>query len=118
MYFFGRGLEPHGWALLAIANEPELGFAHYLLGLQLQNGAAPKWAQSATELATAIRLGLPGAAFVKNAARRLAIAAYRERHWWNGANARLAIETLRGPEMAQSDRLLADDWAARFATSR
>ena len=117
MYFFGhaRGLDPRGWALIATLVEPDLGFAHYLLGLQLQNGAAPKWAQAAAELATAIRLGLPGPGFVKNGARRLALAAYR-------ANDRVGIEsaiaTLGDPAMSATDQLLAADWRARLATSR
>ncbi len=117
MYFFarGHGIDPRGWAMLITLVEPSLGFGHYLLGLQLQNGATPEWGQAATELAMAIRLRLPNAAFAKNAARRLAIAAYRTRRWWSAVNAQLAIDTLRGPEMTTADHLLGDDWAARFA---
>ena len=114
MYFFGhaRGLEPRTWALIASLVEPELGFPHYLYGLQLQN---KDWAQSALELATALRLGVPPGGFAKNGARRLAIAAYRAH---DTAGLQLAIDTLNGPTMTESDHLLAADWAKRAATSR
>jgi hypothetical protein len=112
-YFFGRGLvlDAIGWAQLAALAEPDLGFGHYLLGLQLELGAKPNWARSAEELDRAIALGLPTPDFVRNGARKLAIAAYR-----TGDTARVehAITALRGPQMAETDRLLADDWAARL----
>jgi len=111
-YFFGgRVLTGLGWAQLAAVAEPDLGFGHYLLGLQLQIGEKPQWARSTEEFDRAIALGLPGVDFTRNAARKLAVAAYRS---GNRTAVHDAIEALRGPEMATSDRLLADDWAARL----
>ena len=118
MYFFGhaRGLDPRGWALIATLVEPELGFAHYLRGLQLQNGPAPDWPQAAAELARGLELGLPGPAFVRNGARRLAIAGFRA---GDRAGVERAIATLADPAMTASDQLLAGDWRARLgSTSR
>jgi len=112
-YFFGSGLvlDNLGWAQLAALGEPDLGFGHYLLGLQLQVREKPEWARSAEELDHAIALGLPTPDFVRNGARKLAVAAYRA-----GDTARVehAIAALRGSQMAETDRLLADDWAARL----
>src|SRR5258705_124117 len=61
-------------AAWAATLEPELGFAHYLLGLQRQVQGA--WSESAAELDRALALGLPDVLFVRNAARRLAVAGY------------------------------------------
>jgi hypothetical protein len=112
-YFFGSGvvLDGVGWAQLAVLAEPQLGFGHYLLGLQLQLGEQPQWARSAEELDRGLALGLPTPDFTRNGARRLAVAAYR-----SGDTARVerAITALRGADMAETDRLLAEDWAARL----
>jgi hypothetical protein len=95
------------WAVLA---EPDLGFAHYLLGLQrLTLGL---WAAASDELDRALALGLPSALFVRNAARRLAVAAYRSH---DTARVGTAIAVLSGPDMTAPDRLLANDWQARLA---
>lgn len=111
-YFFGgRALTGIGWAQLAAVAEPDLGLGHYLLGLQLQIGEKPQWARSAEELDRAIALGLPGVDFVRNGARRLAVAAYRT---GNRTGVHDAITALRGPDMATTDRLLADDWESRL----
>ncbi|MGN6110969.1 MAG: hypothetical protein ACTHU0_38080 [Kofleriaceae bacterium] len=121
-YFFapGRGVPSVHHALLATIAEPQLGFGHYLLGLQ--RAARGEWDTAAPELALALAQGLPGPAFVKNAARRLAVAAYR-----TGDLHRLsvAIATLGSSSMSSGDRALAQDWfermqldAAAGATSR
>ncbi|MBV8760941.1 MAG: hypothetical protein JO257_26845 [Deltaproteobacteria bacterium] len=112
-YFFisGQILDGRGWAQLAAIAEPDLGFAHYLLGLQLQNGEKPQWARSAEELDRAVLLGLPGVDFVRNAARKLAVAAYRS---GDPAKVRDAVAALRGADMSTVDHLLADDWDARL----
>jgi hypothetical protein len=95
------------WAAIA---EPELGFAHYLLGLQ--RSVLGLWGPAAEELDRALALELPGAPFVRNAARRLAIAGYRSH---DAARVGKAIATLSGPGMTTPDRLLATDWQERLA---
>jgi hypothetical protein len=95
------------WAAIA---EPELGFAHYLLGLQ--RSVLGLWGPAAEELDRALALELPGAPFVRNAARRLAIAGYRSH---DAARVGKAIATLLGPGMTTPDRLLATDWQERLA---
>ncbi len=110
-YFFGGvpGLEPATWAQLATLAEPTSGFAHYLLGLQrLQQGAV---GDAAIALERGLVLGLPGRPFVKNAARRLAAAAYRA---GDRPGVALAITVLGGADMATGDRLLARDWLERL----
>ena len=110
-YFFVPG--PIDAALLATwaaAAEPELGFAHYLLGLQRQGQGT--WAESAAELDRALTLGLPDVLFVRNAARRLAVAAYRSH---DRARVERAIAVLSGPGMMTPDHLLAKDWQDRLA---
>jgi hypothetical protein len=95
------------WAVVA---EPDLGFAHYLLGLQrLTLGL---WTAAADELDRALALGLPGPLFVRNAARRLAIAGYRSH---DTARVDKAIAALSGPGMTTTDRLFAKDWQDRLA---
>ena len=95
-----------------------MGFAHYLLGLQ--DTLHDDWAPAAHELARALELDLPGPQFARNAARRLAVAAYRA-HDRGGVEKAIAV--LSGPRMTTPDRFLADDWRARLdfdakATSR
>jgi len=111
-YFFPAGIGIPGaqHALLAVAVEPALGLGHYLLGLQRAN--ADDWLGAAEALERALARGLPGSAFTKNAARRLAIAAYR-----TGDLNRLsvAITVLSGSQMSSGDRLLAKDWLDRLA---
>ncbi|HET9624392.1 MAG TPA: hypothetical protein VFP84_23630 [Kofleriaceae bacterium] len=110
-YFFVPGPVPPivlaQWAVIA---EPGLGFAHYLLGLQYT--IAEKWAPAAAELSRAIDLDLPGPQFARNAARRLAVAAYRAH---DRGRVEKAIAVLAGPGMTTPDRFLADDWKARLA---
>jgi hypothetical protein len=112
-YFFASPdvLDDVGWAYLAVVAEPDLGIAHYLLGLNLALGEKPEWQHAAEELDAALSHGLPSVDFVRNAARKLAIAAYRA---GDTARVRAAIAALRGKDMAETDRLLADDWASRL----
>ncbi len=111
-YFFpgASRIDPATWALLATLAEPNLGFGHYLLGLQ-RLGAGELLAAS-SELQRGLALGLPGLAFVKYAARRLAVAAYRA---GDKVGVNLAISTLSGSTMTASDQLLGQDWLARLA---
>jgi hypothetical protein len=95
------------WAVLA---EPELGFAHYLLGLQ-HIGASGAWASAADELDRALQLGLPNVLFVRNAARRLALVGYRGH---DRARVVQAIAVLSGKDMTTADHLLARDWQERL----
>jgi hypothetical protein len=109
-YFFPQEGNPTGpleRAAAAAAAEPELGLAHYLLGLQ--RGFAGEWAAAAAELERALGLELPGPAFVRNAARSLAVAAYRAR---DRGRIERAIEKLSS--LAGGDRWLAEDWRARI----
>ncbi len=94
----------------AAAAEPTLGFAHYLVGLQ--RGGRDEWPEAAAALERALTAGLPGPAFVKNAARRLAIAAYRTK---DRTRLRAAAAVLAGPTMSTGDQMLAQDWLARAA---
>ena len=119
-YFFPRGFSyaggartaftPLHFAALAAIAEPELGLGHYLLGLQRLS--AGDRAAAIPSLARALERGLPGLAFTKNAARQLAVTAYRV-----GDRAALdaAIAALTGPDMTSGDRALAADWQARLA---
>ena len=111
-YFFAAGTSRDGpmWAILATLAEPDLGFAHYLLGIQHYN--ASHWKEAGDELRLALDRGVPNAGFVKNAARLLAIAAFRV---GDEAGVRRAIAALRGPGMAEVDHLLAQDWERRLA---
>ena len=111
-YFYGNlpGLDPPTWALLATLAEPQLGFAHYVLGLQkLGRGDL---VEAAAALERGLAKGLPGLLFQKNAARRLAVAAYRT---GNTHQVNTAITVLSGSQMSAADRLLAADWFARLA---
>ena len=95
--------------MLAALAEPELGFAHYLLGLQYVN--ASDWRAATVELGRALELGLPGPAFVENGARRLALAAYRS---GDAIAVHAAMDALAAPAMSTADHLLAADWAERL----
>jgi hypothetical protein len=110
-YFFATGtpLDAPMWALFATLAEPDLGFAHYLLGIQRHNSA--DYRAAATDLALALDRGLPNAGFVKNAARLLAVSAYRIH---DAAGVRKAIAALRGPGTSDVDHLLATDWEGRL----
>jgi hypothetical protein len=103
-------IDPPTWALLATLAEPELGFTHYLLGLQQR--AQKHWAEAAESLDRALALGLPSPPFVRNAARHLAIAGYRTH---DRPRIDHAIAALSAPELPTVDHLLAQDWAARLA---
>jgi hypothetical protein len=109
-YFFGRTLDPARWAALAVLAEPDLAFARYLHALQKAN--AGDWPTAASEMDRALAGTLPGPAFVRNAARLLALAAYRAH---DPARVEEAIAVLDRPEMPTVDHLLAADWRARLA---
>ena len=111
-YFFAAGTFVDGpmWAQLATLAEPDLGFAHYLLGLQRYN--TRDFAAAASELSLALDHGVPDDDFVRNAARLLAIAAYRSHDL---AGMRRAIAALAAPRMTEVDHLLAADWRHRLA---
>jgi hypothetical protein len=109
-YFFPAERDPQTpaeRAAAAVAAEPALGFAHYLLGLQ--RAFARDWAGAAASLEGALARGLPGPAFVRYAARLLAIAAYRsaDRH-------RLGVAIAALSPLSSGDRWLANDWLARL----
>lgn len=111
-YFFasGPGLpDTMAWAQLAKAAEPSLGFAHYLVGLQ--HYGRGELAEASRNLAKGLLLGLPGPPFVKNGARRLALAAYRAN---DPTLVRVAIGVLSGDGMTTGEKLLAEDWAQRL----
>lgn len=113
-YFFLPGVPTVVLAQWAALAEPGLGFAHYLLGLQRQTLGA--WPGSAEELDRALALGLPDPLFVRNAARRLAVAGFLAH---DRGRVEHAIRVLAGADMTSADHLLAADWAARLAfTSR
>jgi hypothetical protein len=109
-YFYSTGpnLDLVKLAGEAAAADPTLGFARYIYGLQKAN--AGDWPTAAVELDQALAAGLPGTNFVRFAARRLAVVAYRA-----GDNARLerAIAAMYGPDMTETDHLLGDDWKHR-----
>jgi hypothetical protein len=115
-YFFGLPGDvtpPLARAEAAVAAEPELGIAHYLVGLQKIE--ARDWAGATAALRTALSLTLPGPLFVRNGARRLAIAAFRAGDL-GGVEAAIAV--LADPSMSAVDHLLADDWRERVAFTR
>ena len=111
-YFFPSGsrIDPATYALMATLAEPNLGFGHYLLAFQRYTFGNLVEADAAFQRALA--LGLPGDEFVRAAARRLAIAAYRTGDT-NGVN--LAITVLSRTDMPSAERLLAADWFDRLA---
>jgi hypothetical protein len=104
-YFFEPG-DDAVWSFL-VALFRDDGFGWYLFGLQ----AAQSPALSAQALTFALERGPPGSRFVRNAARKLAVAAWSagDRHGID-----LAIETL-GESSYETDRALASDWRERLA---
>lgn len=113
LYAFSFLPAPLGAAVVAqwaVMLEPQLGLAHYLLGV---NNMRPSWWRNAAQdLDRALTLGLPNQRFVRNAARQLAVAAYRS---GDVARVERAIALLSGPDMTTGDHLLAEDWRARLA---
>ena len=101
--------DPRQWVTRAAEQEPALGLALYLRGLRQADDGS--WVAMADDLARALRLGLPSRSFVRNAARRLAVAAFRA---GDAAGVLRAAETLSLPEMNETDRLLAEDWRQRL----
>ncbi|MCB9564400.1 MAG: hypothetical protein H6708_28795 [Kofleriaceae bacterium] len=101
---------PMAWTDLAIALEPELGLGYYLRGLQ--RGLRGDHAGAADDLATALGRGLPSARFARNAARKLAVSAWRA---GDLARVEQAAARLAADDMTEMDHLLAADWRARLA---
>lgn len=102
-----------GRAAAIILAEPELGMGYYLLGRNLGDRGVPR--ESAGFLAKSLELGLPSPALEREAARRLASAAYRagmldlvER----------AAQVMRAPEHATVTRLFGVDWLERVSWKR
>ena len=95
-------------AIWATIVEPSFGFGFYLRGLQYDVRA--QWSLAVNDLRVSISLGLPSTLFIRNAARRLAIDAYRAH---DDAALAVAIHALSAPTLPMVDRLLAEDWQAR-----
>jgi hypothetical protein len=111
-YFFATGIGQTSLQLAAAAvdADPAYGFAHYLYGLRAIGDDDD--ASGARELLIALDLGVPGTLFVRNAARNLALAAYRA---GDTLGVERAIDTLAtGEGMTEIDRLLALDWHERL----
>ncbi len=111
-YFFPlreRPSDPRASVQRAAELEPSLGLALYLRGLRQADDRS--WGAMAEDLDRALRLGLPSRSFVRNAARRLAVAAYRA---GDKERVRVAAEVLGRPEMTETDHLLAEDWRQRL----
>lgn len=110
-YFFpgGAKIDPPTWALMAVLAEPRLGFAYYLLAFQRYQ--AGLHAEASQAFQRALALGLPGQEFVRAAARRLAISAYKV---GDIAGTSVAITVLSRADMPLTDRLLAKDWDERL----
>jgi hypothetical protein len=96
------------WASAAIALEPANPLGYYLRGLrQMDDG---HWQAACDDLQTAIKKGLPSLTFERNAARRLAIAAYRA----GDPKAHQAATKWLEASRNTVDRLLAKDWLTRW----
>ncbi len=102
-----------GLAGQAVAAEPDLGFAHYLLGRNLRNRGAPRAAARSLQLS--MDRGLPGPRFTREAARELAIAAYLAADYDTAAR---AARLLTAPSQPEMTRLAGRDWLARIAWKR
>lgn len=111
-YFFplrDRPSDPRESVQRAAELEPSLGLAVYLRGLRQADDRS--WSAMAEDLDRALQLGLPSRSFVRNAARRLAVAAYRA---GDKERVGVAAEVLGRPEMTETDHLLAEDWRQRL----
>jgi hypothetical protein len=111
-YFFHPG-DTRLWASLAVAIEPDLGIAWYLRAIQ--RAERGDHAGVVADLTRALALGLPSPRFVRAAARRMAVAAWRAQD--PGAVERAAA-VLEVGDQAAVDRLLALDWRQRVALAR
>ena len=114
-YFWGHN-QLSGWdpvilatrAAAAIALEPDLGLAHYLLGYVSRGRGAP--ADSARLFATAIAKGLPDPLVVRECAYKWAASAYLA---GDLAAVRQAAAILASAEQPLATRLHAHDWRER-----
>ena len=115
-YFFRTGSEPaRALADAALAAEPALPLAAYLVGLRDED--TDDWRAAAGHLAAALDGGLPHPLFTRNAARRLAVDAYRAGDHALVERA-IAVLTGAGPGMSEVDRLLGIDWSERLVFAR
>jgi hypothetical protein len=96
----------------AVAAEPELGLAHYLLGRNLRDRDD---AGAVASLSRALALGLPSPRFVRAAARLLAEAGYVT---GDDAAVERAAEVLAAPDQPEVERLYAEDWRQRVRWRR
>ena len=105
------------WANAVIAatptQSPIAGVGWYLRGLRFMDQA--RWSEASADLQRGLAAGLPSQRFAINAARRLAVAAYRAN---DHGGVLAAIATLRAPEANDVDQLLANDWQARLQSPR
>lgn len=111
-YFFGSSTDrasAREWTERAAQAEPTLGVALYLRGLRRAD--IGDWDGMTDDLERAMLAGLPSLRFVRNAARRLAVSAFRAR---DSRRLLAAIAVLERPEVPQVDHLLADDWRDRL----
>jgi hypothetical protein len=106
LYFFSDANEL-GLATLMTQVEPERGFAFYLRGLQR---SGKDHAGAADDLSRALALGLPGPLFVSNAARTLAVEAWRAGDHGRVAQAADVLASTGN----QVEALLAQDWRERI----
>ena len=101
------------WANAIIAatptQSPAAGIGWYLRGLRYMDQGL--WAEASADLQHSLTAGLPSDRFVTNAARRLAVAAFRA-HDEGGLIA--AIAALQRPSATDVDHLVALDWQARM----
>jgi hypothetical protein len=114
-YFFGAAdRDTRELATEATIAEPTLGLAWYLRGLQYAQGAAPDHVQATRALGLALNLGLPSRRFERQAARMLAISAWRT---GDRAAVARAADQLDAAGRTEVDHLLAEDWRDRLKRS-
>ncbi len=98
------------WTHVAAAVEPADGFGWYLRGLQ--RALRGDHAGAAVDLEAALARPLPSPRFARNAARRLALSAWRA---GDRARVELGAARLAAAGMSEMDHLLAADWRDRLA---
>ena len=105
------------WATAIIsatpAQSPAAGIGWYLRGLRYMDQA--RWVEASADLQHGLTAGLPSDRFVTNAARRLAVAAYRAN---DDVGIAAAIAVLQRPSATDVDHLVALDWQARLRAPR
>ena len=102
-----------GRAAAAVAAEPALGIAHYLVGRNLSGRGAP--AEAAAALARALDLGLPDRLLARECAEHLAASAYMA---GDLAAVERAAAVLTAAEEPEVTRRYGYDWLERVAWKR